>query len=256
MSALAGALLFVVLNCGPNQVLIYDQLARRDAVDRRLLPIEPLYEITRQPLYLVFHQRKDWRRAFYLGEAAPALPAERSLPDLRVPRLYLYGPHYLKDGRLADLRDLPVDSASNYYQALLERRFATRLADPAFAARARSRADLLFAEVPEADRLEVYGNTLAEFGGHLMSIAGELGRAKRRGTDICPRKNAIPLLEQWRRAFADGPFAGSYSPPGSFETLPTRQVLALEDKKLAAADLLGRFRWNGEPVADLPVCRP
>lgn len=256
MNALAGALLFVVFHLGPNQDLIYDQLARRDAVDRRLLPIEALYEISREPLYLVFHQEKEWRRAFYLGAGMPALPAERSLPGLEVPRLYLYRPLFLVGGRLPDFSGLAVDTSSGYFEALLERQFERRLAKPEFAARAKARADQLFAEVAEERRLGVYGSTLAEFGGHLMSIANELARAKRRGVDICPREKSLPLLDHWRRAFEETPFAGSHTPAGSFEPLLTRAVLAREDKLFGAAELLGRARWKGDPVADLAVCRP
>lgn len=257
MTGLAGALLFVVLKLGPNQGLIYDQLARRDAADRHFLPIEALYEVSREPLYLVFHQEKDWRRAFYLPAGQPALPGERSLPGLEVPRLYLYRPHYLgSPGRLVDFSGLAVDTASGYFEALLERQFERRLRQPPFAARTQERADLLFPEVPSEDRLEVYGATLAEFGGHLLSIANELARAKRRGVAICPRDKSIPLLEHWRRAFEGGQFPGSYTPPGTLEPALTRRLLEREDKELAAAELLGRFRWKGDPVADLGVCRP
>lgn len=256
MSALASALLFVVLQLGPNQGLIYDQLARRDAIDRQMLPIAPLYEISQEPLYLVFHRQPDWRKAFYLPAGAPALPGERGLPGLEVPRLYLYKPYYLpQGGRLPDFGSLAVDTASAYFEALLERQFERRLGDAAFAARAQARADQLFAEVPESDRLAVYGGALAEFGGHLMSIANELSRAKRRGIQLCPGEKTPPLLAHWRRAF-EAPFAGSYTPAGSFEAKLTEKTLEREDKNLAARELLGRSHWQGDPVADLGVCHP
>lgn len=256
MSALAGALLFLYLKVGPNQQLVYDQLARRDAVDRKFLPIEAMYQISKEPLWIVFHQHKDWNKAFYLPAEAPALPEERSLPGLRVPRLYLYRPFYVNEGKLPDFKDLAVDTGSAYFTAMLERQAERKLGEGRGRDAAKARADLLFPEVPEEKRLEVYGEALADFAGHLMSIANEISRSRRRGVDLCPQGSEIPLLEHWKKAFGESQFFGLYTPPGGFEAVATQKSLEKEDKLLAAKELLGRQRWKGEPVADLGVCRP
>lgn len=255
MSAAAGALLFLTLKLAPSQHLVYRQLARRDAADRKFLPIEALYELSREPLWIVFHDHQDWNKAFYLPAETPALPVEGSLPALALPRLYLYRPYYLAAGRLKDFKDFPVDTGSAFFTALLEKVAREKLVEGGLAA-AKARADQLLPEVEEGQRLEVYGETLAEFAGHLMSIANEIGRAKRRGIDLCPREQPIPLLEHWRRAFDQTQFFGTYSPPGSFEAVATRNGLEREDKIFAAKELLKRPRWKGDPLADLGVCRP
>jgi hypothetical protein len=254
VSALASALLFVFLKVGPNQFLVYDQLARRDAVDRHFLPIEGIYEVGKEPLWLVFHQQKDWNKAFYLPKGSAALAGERSLPGLDLPRLYLYRPYYLKQGRLPDFKDLAVDTGSAYFTATMEKRAEKKMVDAKVRAQAEKRADLVFPEVPVGQRVEVYGASLAEFAGHLMSIANEISRAKRRGIDLCPKAKEAPLLRHWRNAFGPSQFFGLYTPEGSFETVATERSLELEDKLLAAKVLLGRSRWKGDPVADLQVC--
>lgn len=256
MTALTSALLYVVLHFGPNSSLIYDQLARRDAIDRQFLPIEFLYQISQEPLYLVLHEQKDWQRAFYLPASEPALPGERNLPGLEVPRLYLYRPFYMEKGRLKNLNTFAVDIGEGYYFALLERQFERKLRDSSFRKQAETRAGELFAEVPAAQRLQVYGSALAEFAAHLMTIVSELDRAKHRGIHLCPGEKKIPLLEHWRKAFADTPFPGTYTPDGSFEPRMTGQVLQSEDKLLAVKELLGRRRWKGDAVHDLPICAP
>lgn len=256
MTTLAGALFYLVLKLGPNGGLIYDQLAHRDRIDRHFLPIEALYEISREPIYLVFHEERSWQKAFYLPASSPALPAPRSLPGLAVPRLYLYRPYYAVGGRLVELENLAVDTASAYYGALLERQFERKLAKKAFAARATQRASKLYQEVPKEQRLEVYGRTLAEFAGHLMSIASEIARAKRRGIVVCAPAASLPLLEHWRRAFSNPGFVGTWSQEGSFEPILTQNALTSEDKTLAILELLQRPRWKGDPHADLDVCAP
>ena len=249
MSALASALLFVFFKIGPNNHLVQDQLARRDAIDGHFLPIEALEEVAREPLWLVFHEHDDWNRAFYLPKGPAVLAGERSLPGFDLPRLYLYRPYYLKEGKLPAFRDLAVDTGNYYFTALLEKQAESKLQSLP-----KARADQLFPEVPEDQRLGVYGESLAEFAGHLMSIANELGRARRRGVELCPKEKKIPLLEHWRRAFEQAQFFGLYRPEGSFEAIATERTLEPEDKLLAAKNLLGRSRWNGDPVADLKPC--
>lgn len=249
MSALASALLFVFFKIGPNNYLVQDQLARRDAFDGHFLPIEALEEVAREPLWLVFHDQDDWNRAFYLAKGPAVLAGERSLPGFDLPRLYLYRPYYLKQGKLPAFKDLAVDTGNVYFTSLLEKQAESKLQSLP-----KSRADQLFPEVPENRRLEVYGETLAEFAGHLMSVANEISRAKRRGVDMCPKEKKIPLLEHWRKAFGPSQFFGHYRPEGAFEAVATERSLELEDKLLAATALLGRSRWKGDPVADIGVC--
>lgn len=258
MSAIAGIVCGLILALGPNGHQLAEQVARQDELARRMLPTAYLEALSRQSIYLVLHDQEDWPSAFSLMAEQSALPGERSLPGLQVARLYLYRAHFLEQGRLRKLEDLPVDLASDFFRATLELAMVRRFSDATFAEKVAKRAGELFQEVPSAQQAQVYAETQVEFAANLLSIAVEIGRAQRRalarGKTLCLEGITIPLFEHWRKTFSEASFHGSYTPEGGTEAAFTRESLSLEDKKSALRELLGQEGWRGEVEADLRLC--
>lgn len=224
-----------------------------DAIDRRLVPVAWLREDDLR-LWLVFHQERDWPRAFFAaGGAVPSTSGspQRSLPGLRLPRLYLYAPSFrAPDGGLKPFAQLAVDQSNALFEAYATAHWSQRRRQPALAAEvARLSADL--GQGPLAERSAALEETVLEFVAHLVALSNELARAERRGIDLC-REPELPLVRWWRQSFAAMDFPILWTDAQGAEH---QYPLGAEARRWAAKTLLGR-PWQGDPGLDLALCRP
>lgn len=194
-------------------------------------------------------------------------------------RLELATRHYADAVRDLRLEDVPVDSASWLYGALVE----AALRDDSFAdrrAEAERRARSTLPEVPEAQRLDVFAEAAAAFLGHALSVVHEIARHERRrrsrGSSLCGRFD-VPssLFGLWRGSiFGAERYTGFYRAPGPEGHGPddggpndggpegdgrgswveSRSALSVDDRRWLARALLDRA-WTGEPAKDFAwVC--
>lgn len=224
-----------------------------DAIDRRLVPVTWLREGDRR-LWLVFHQERNWPRAFFTeGGAIPSTSGspERSLPGLRLPRLYFYAPSFrAPDGGLKPFAELAVDQSNALFEAYATAHWAARRRQQALAAEVARLASGL-GNAPLVERTAALEETLLEFAAHLVALSNELARAERRGLDLC-REPELPLVRWWRHSFGAMDFPILWTDSKGAEH---RYPLGAEARRWAAKTLLGR-PWQGDPRLDLALCRP
>jgi len=259
LNLLAAFAIASALSFGPDGYLLQHPLL--DAGAKARLPVEALVE-TSAGLWLVFHREDELTPALYLpprkaGLVVTRLIAGRSfqriLPGLEVPRLFLYAPTYVREGRLAPPQTLAVDSAGHLYRALTEAHFDRLLSVPPLRAELEARSAELYPEVPADRRLAAYAGALSDFGAHLLGVANEIARSEARrrhqGRESLCRGLAEPrgFFGHWREIFERGIYRGYYELEGSeaAETPP----LAAADKHWVAAHLFSGV-WSGEPERD------
>lgn len=236
----AGALLLAVLAAGPNGYLLLPSLAPAEV--RASLPTDALLPLTSR-LWVAYHERPEWPMAFYLPADDPRLylfaDAERVLPTLRAPRLFLYAAYYRPP---VPALDMPLDVAQYLFGALLEA--SLDLAPPAG----------LAARAPEGGP-EAYRAALASFGAHALSVAVELRRSIARqraaGKDPCVIvDHPATLFGLWRRVFTTEEYRGQIRAPS---TAPGRWVagppLTVGDKAFFVDQVLDGF-WSGDTRRD------
>lgn len=274
MDGLAALLLTLVANFGPNGGWVL--LPHLDPPEvRRRLPVEAFLDLAPR-LWVVHHEVRDQMMAFYSpaeGEEGSEVTVaawrlvsadsrtERLLPDLRVPRIFLYAPYYRPEGRPLSALEMPLDVAQYFFSALIEA--SLDLAPPPGLG---ERAEEYGRGIPAAERRGAYVSALSQFGSDLLSAAGELRRSLARlraaGKDPC-RAVDFPgtLFAHWDRMFTSVEYRGLYrpagAPPGTWTLGPP---LAPADKAFLLDDLLGGF-WAGDvrrdfeldcPLADRP----
>lgn len=282
MTAAAWGLVALVLTLGSNDYLVHGQLARADALEGKLLPLRALADGA-DGLYVVFHDRPGWGRAFYLPVDGVDLPTEgpqrllanalasagteRFLPGLSVPRLMLSASGYRRGDGLVDLETMALDQAEHYFNALLGARVDTLVAETAWADAVDRRAEALMAEVPADQRRDAYLAAGVDFGSHLLATAHEVGRhVRRKGPKALCRilDHPATLFGAWRRAFEGGQYPGrwteasaggatAFAAPGRSRT--TGAVLTAADKTWVVERIL-EMPWAGDPRADFrDLCR-
>ena len=199
----AGLLVTVLALVGPNGYLLLPSLAPAEV--RASLPADVFLPLASR-LWIVYHERPEWPMALYLPAAdEPAdlsLPlvaadAERLLPGLRVPRLFLYAPYYRPAVPAADM---PLDVAQYFFGALLEA-LLDLAPPPDLDARAAGRGR------------EGYVSALTAFGAHALSAAIEvrrsLARQRAAGKDPCRIvDHPATLFGLWHRIFTTEEYRG------------------------------------------------
>lgn len=281
MSGWGGLLLIAGWMFGPDGFAVHRQLLAA-ATASASLPVDRLLAAA-DDSWIVWHHDRSWAPAFYsppdqgvallalaaaAGRRAPAGgEVERLLPDLTLPRLFLYAPTYRPGGTVTDLSEQPVDVAEAYFHALLELYLDRESRRPRswFGRLAEDRGTALMADVPPQGRRQAYADAVSAFAAHLLSIAHEIDRASRRagerGEDLCalldpPRT----LFGLWQRSIRSGVYPGRYLSPsvaGGARSLSTsRRGLAEVDKRQILEQLF-QNRWTGDPVRDFAsLCPP
>ena len=266
MPGLGGLLLVAMAGVGPNGWMLGQGLAELQGPVP--LPVESLIPVT-QDLWLVPHEEPAWSMVFYTPPKTPLFPmmigqAERLLPEVSGPRLFLRS-NIFEPGALDHLA---VDAAEYLYRTLLEvhlHQEVEREGSPYRLVAARRATDLML-EVPAEHRRTAYLSAVADFGGHLFSIANEVNRASRRaqdlGRDPCLLlRRKAPLLRLWETSFESSPYTGRYPKssqrPGwpQVEWVETRRALEAQDKKLFLSHILGDV-WRGTMDQDLAALCP
>ncbi len=258
MGGLAELLVAVFLAIGPNGYRIHQQLA--DSQVREALPVAALQAVAPR-LWIVVHQHPEWPMAFYapsgygtqIPESVRELP--RLLPDLDVPRLFLYGPSYQPEGRMVAVEAMPVDVAEYYFRALLEAFFDLELAAsaPGYRAILDERAARM-RSVPPEYRREAYAAALVEFGAHALAVGNELWRGIRRrratGEEPCPGiDHPVALFGLWGTIFGAGRYRGGYYLRDAGRWVTSAETLERHDKELFGRHVFGSH-WSGNVRED------
>lgn len=195
---------------------------------------------------------------------------EDVLAPSRKQRIELATRHYADALADTHLEDIPVDSASWLYGALIE----VALSDDErgdWRPEAALRAKTTMADVPLDQRTSVFLDAGTAFLGHALSIVHEVGRHERRrrarGASLCGHFEVrASLFGLWRSSvFGTGRYTGYYRP----ETTPTestpdvgagrwvesQSVLSVEDRQWWVRAFLD-VDWSGDPSTDFAwVCR-
>ncbi len=269
LRSLAAAILLALL---PGPELAADPAltaALGEAQERSHLPLGFALAVSDR-LRLHYHDFEPFGLAQYARAPLPLLeelaanppggeePGAAAAPAGDRPTIYLYAPAYRRDGVFLPVAELPVDAAEYLFNALAVAWFelAGVAREPAFAGRLTARAELVFARVPAAHRLEAYRRALADFASHALVVASQLERSfVRQGVALCAKLDRPhTLFALWGDVFGAGRYTGSYFLPGKRETagtwIETDVAIAAEDKALASLHLLGGV-WKGERRQDL-----
>ncbi len=253
----AELLLVVGWVLGPRDALLAQQIATAEATVA--LPLTALQPISEQ-LWVVWHQRQDWTRAFYLPPETPVTQlvadagpsAEVLLPGLRLPRLFLYAPDYQKREIWGSLA---VDTAEIYFHALLEAYFDQELRRSASRWRplVEKRAPELLPDLPPDVQTTAYLAGLIDFAAHTLATAHEIQRTFKRRPSAAERcallqRPGLPTL--WQKIFTAEQYRGSYPTgnPAQPWQLSPRGITA-EDKALVQERLFAH-RFSGDPQQD------
>lgn len=265
MEGLSAFLLTLVSAFGPNGWVLAAHFESPVAGAR--MPVDAFSEIAPR-LWVVHHEDREAMMAFYLpasGLGDGALPwrlaaadsrAERLLPELRVPRIFLYAPHYRPEGRPRTVLEMPVDVALYFSSALIEA--ALDLTPPEGFGR---RAEEYGRGIPSAERRGAYVSALAQFGSDLFSAAGELRRSLARqraaGKDPCRIvDHPGTLFVHWRRIMTTLEYRGLYRPPGAPSGTWVRgPPLTTADKRYLVDRLFGGT-WTGDVRRDFDLKCP
>lgn len=240
----AGALLTALVLFGPNGHLLLPALAPAEV--RAALPADAFLPLASR-LWVVYHEHPEWPMALYLPAADDpadlslhlfAADAERLLPALRVPRLFLYAPYFR---RPAPAVDMPLDVAQYLFGALLEALFD--LAPPAD----------LDAQAAGRNR-EGYVSALAAFGSHALATAVELRRSLARqraaGKDPCAIiDHPATLFGLWRGIFTTEEYRGQIRLDGKPPRWALGPPITESDKAYFVERVFGGF-WTGDPRRD------
>ena len=277
MSEAAVLCLLWLFSYGPNDYHLKTWLASADEIEQALLPLAEL-QAHWQPLWLVRHRRPDWPPVFALTASEQVEPdglgslgsfffgSRRSLPGWRVPRLFIAASLWREGGMERGLRpldEMALDDVEKifrgYLSLFLERRVA---AVPGLRQDLLERAFELMQEAPPDRRAGAYSGALVDFGAHMLSVAHEVGRHRRRKSraELCAvLSHPATLFGFWQRAVTETEFPGwiptatSGSPTaGRRSWRQTAAVLSTDDKLWFLQRILGTS-WSGEPQRDFAV---
>lgn len=188
------------------------------------------------------------------SEAGPdtAVGVEEAEP-LGPPRLMLYEPYYRRtDGAWVEPLEMTPDVVEYWCHALLLAHLHLEVVegDGEYGAFVRRRAAAYYPEVEPEAAVGLMVTALASFGSHVLSLANEIERARRRrpDADLCGLVRARKLhFAAWARAFGDEEYVG-VAGEAAGEAYP-RRAIAKADKQAFVQYVL-EGRWSGDPEVD------
>lgn len=267
MNGGVAALLVVMTWLAPDGFLLGERLQSPDD-----LPALPLEELVHTAAFL------DIEPSMHRGTPYVLYVGHGTRTQGLWPRLHYAAPVFSPNGDdFLPRHRLGLDVVEYWAHGLVLAWFdGRRRAQDPYLDLATQRAMDVMPEVPQAARLQVYLEAVADFAAQAVSSAHEIDRTRRRwqalGRDICAlRQPEIPLMRHWQGLFERAGFRGVYRADG-FDEDPvasddridttgeeaatrepqwatTRRGLARIDKDLVVQHLFAG-RWTGDPEQD------
>jgi hypothetical protein len=184
---------------------------------------------------------------------APASAEARTEGPEAKPRLVLNEPYYRRqDGSWVPPIEMTPDVVEYWSHALLLAHLHLEVieGDGEYGALLKRRAVELYPEVEADAALGLMVTALASFGSHVLSLANEVERLRRRRPerDLCSLVRGRRLhFASWERAFIEPGYVGVAAEAGG-ERYPQRAV-SIEDRRAFVRHVLDD-RWSGDAVQD------
>lgn len=185
------------------------------------------------------------------GGARPVGPC--GLTEEQSPAIVLYRPYYVPQGRSQAIQDLPVDTASALYAALIRAGAAGGAnGQGSDAEEWAARAQTTMTDVPLAQQQAVFREAAIDFLAHALSVAHEIGRHERRrrarGATLCgffDRPDS--LFGAWTTVFGAGHYGGLYHDGTAW--VASRSGLTVDDRQWLVESVLSSS-WTGDAEHD------
>ncbi len=186
-----------------------------------------------------------------IPSATPIMPGVCDLTRNQRPAIVLYRPYYAPGGQMGVLEDLPVDTASALYTALVQAAVATEKVGTEVGDWT-ARAQETMAEVPSAQRHTAFQDAAVDFLAHALTVAHEIGRHERRrrarGATLCGLFDRLDsLFGSWVNVFGTGHYGGLYH--DGTDWVASRSGLSVDDRQWLVRTVLSRS-WTGDARTD------